>query len=89
MENPEYWIAWITRINRKIIINNDMYPYTCTVEPLINGHFGDKVFCPLQGGVCYVQRKYENYGKCSNSNTTLISRLSTQVFVTVTSGKQP
>ena len=23
-----------------------------TVEPLINGHFGDKDFCPLQG-VCY------------------------------------
>ena len=24
-----------------------------TVEPLINGHFGDKEFCPLQGGVRY------------------------------------
>ena len=24
-----------------------------TVEPLINGHIGDKEFCPLQGGVRY------------------------------------
>ena len=24
-----------------------------TMEPLINGHFGDKEFCPLQGGVRY------------------------------------
>ena len=24
-----------------------------TVELLINGHFGDKEFCPLQGGFCY------------------------------------
>ena len=68
--------CWLLCCLRKLLVYNCMFN---AVEPLLNGHFEDKEFCLLQGGV--------RYWECLILIATryYINR----VFVAVTSGMQP